>query len=99
VAVREVPQEDGGDAGDHRKRPQERATKKRRQPQGAGGGSNGRRARPQGERRRDEPPFKMRGLEWRFIGRYWYALSRHWVRDPETGKKKRKRRYLGRLDK
>ncbi len=41
----------------------------------------------------------MKGIEWRFIGRYWYALSRHWVRDPETGKKKRKRKYLGRLDK
>ncbi len=41
----------------------------------------------------------MKGIEWRFIGRYWYALSREWIRDPKTGKKKRKRKYLGRLDK
>ena len=54
---------------------------------------------PEGERHRGHPPFRMKGIEWRFIGRYWYALSRHWVPDPKTGKKKRKRKYLGRLDK
>lgn len=90
---------------------QERATKKNKRGHGAtsgksadplvaaGGITEGRKSPPEEERHRGGPPFRMKGIEWRRVGRYWYALSRHWVLDPKTGKKKRKRRYLGRLDK
>ena len=61
--------------------------------------SGGKPGPPTGRRHRGHPPFRMKGIEWRFIGRYWYALSREWIHDPRTGKKKRKRKYLGRLDK
>ena len=67
--------------------------------EGATGGQKKTHVTPPPPRHRGQPPFKMRGIEWRFVGRYWYALSRYWVRNPKTGKKEKRRRYLGRLDK